>query len=128
LILLMLLKAAADVGSRLRDESLAVSAGGLLATALLCLLTHLLGLAGGFWSSRALGFDRASQIAVAFSCSQKTLPVAVFLFDAYFREYPLAVVPMLCYHVGQLVVDTFIADGLAHRAPAVADLPAEATV
>jgi hypothetical protein len=54
--------------------------------------------------------------------------VALFLLKGYFREYPLAVVSLLFYHVGQLVVDTFVADLLAHRKPAEADLPSEAVV
>ena len=52
-------------------------------------------------------------MAIAFAGSQKTLPVALFLFHAYFKDqYPLAVVPLAFYHVGQLVVDTFVADWL----------------
>jgi predicted Na+-dependent transporter len=49
-------------------------------------------------------------------CGQKTLPVALLLFETYFREvYPLAVVPLVFYRVGQLIVNTFIAEELARR-------------
>jgi len=96
--------------------------------ALVCLGIHLAALAGGFWSSRALRFDRPSQIAVAFACSQKTLPVALVLFDYFKERYPLAVVPMVLYHLGQLFVDTFIADGLAGRPLREAELPPEAVL
>jgi hypothetical protein len=37
-------------------------------------------------------------------------------------------VSLLFYHVGQLIVDTFIADGLAHRKPHEPELPPEALV
>ncbi len=88
----------------------------------LCVSLHLTALFAGLWSSKALGFDRPSQIAVAFACSQKTLPVALLLFETYFKDaYPLAVVPMVFYHVGQLIVDTFIAQELARRGAAAGD-------
>ena len=52
-------------------------------------------------------------IGIAFSCSQKTLPVSLLLFDEYYKTaYPLAVVPLLCYHAGQLLLDTLIAQRL----------------
>jgi sodium/bile acid cotransporter 7 len=118
LVLIIILKAATDVLARLGPsvaEGLAV--GAILSTLAACLGTHLLALTTGFWSGRALGFERADCIAIAFSCSQKTLPVALFLFDAYFQDaYPLAVVPMVFYHVGQLIVDTFIADEMKRHA------------
>jgi hypothetical protein len=35
------------------------------------------------------------------------------LFERYYRDaFPLAVGPLLFYHVGQLIVDTFIAERL----------------
>jgi sodium/bile acid cotransporter 7 len=118
LILLIMLKAAVDLGERLWDTSGGV-AGGLalgpvLAAAAACVGVHLAALACGMGSSRLLGFERPVRIAVAFSCSQKTLPVALLLFETTFRDrgYPLAVLPMLFYHIGQLTADTFIADRL----------------
>jgi sodium/bile acid cotransporter 7 len=129
LILSIILKAAVDVRDRLGAESVALSAFTLLTAAVLCIGTHLAALAAGFWSGGLLGFDRANRIAIAFAGSQKTLPVALLLFEGYCKqEYPLAVVPLVFYHVGQLVVDTFIADGLAHRKPTAPELPPEAVV
>jgi solute carrier family 10 (sodium/bile acid cotransporter), member 7 len=111
LILVMILKAAAPAAEQLRNSALALAE--LLWSAVLCLVLHLAALWFGLWSSQRLGFSRKSQIAVAFACSQKTLPVALFLFEKYFAaEYPLAVAPLLFYHVGQLVADTLIADRL----------------
>jgi sodium/bile acid cotransporter 7 len=110
----IILKAVVDVFGRVEG----LTANAFLATAAVCLGTHLAGLFLGLGSSRALGFPRADAVAVAFGCSQKTLPVGLYLFGAYYsREYPLAVVPLVVYHVGQLVVDTFIAEWLAGRPP-----------
>jgi sodium/bile acid cotransporter 7 len=123
LIFSIMLKAATDVADRLEARAELPSPRLLLAMAGLCVGLHLTALAAGFWSGQALRFDRPSRIAIAFACSQKTLPVALLLFDTYFKDaHPLAVVPMVFYHVGQLVVDTFIAERLARRG-AMAGLP-----
>jgi sodium/bile acid cotransporter 7 len=116
LIVSIVFKAAVDVGEKLGGRFASLPPGGLLGAAGLCLGIHLIALTTGFWSSGWLGCGRASRIAVAFACSQKTLPVSLYLFEAYFKDaHPLAVVPLVCYHFGQLLVDTFIADGLAGR-------------
>lgn len=119
LILSVIVQAAVYVRDNLSKYEAALTAGSLLVTAALCVGTHLAALVVGLWSSRGFGFDRSSQIAVAFACSQKTLPVALLLYDYFKKDYPLAVVPMAFYHVGQLVVDTFIADALAERRPLI---------
>src|SRR5262249_29300414 len=111
--LVVLLKAAVYVSARLGREAAVPDALAVLTLALVCVGIHLLALGGGLWSSRRLGFDRLYQVAVAFACSQKTLPVALLVFERYFADFPLAVVPLAFYHFGQLVVDTFIADRLA---------------
>jgi sodium/bile acid cotransporter 7 len=116
LVLLIILKAAVDVTDKLVGSSIPLAVGSLVLTLVLCLGTHLAALLCGLWGSRLLRCDRASQIAVAFAGSQKTLPVALYLFDAYFvTTYPLAVAPLVCYHVGQLVVDTLIAERLVAK-------------
>jgi sodium/bile acid cotransporter 7 len=94
-----------------------LTVGALLATGALGLTVHLAGVGLGLGGGRVLGFARGDCIAIAFGGSQKTLPVGLFLVGTYYgAEHPLAVVPMLLYHVGQLVVDTFIADALVGRA------------
>jgi sodium/bile acid cotransporter 7 len=77
-----------------------------------CAVVHVAALAAGLASSRGLGFGRPQQVAVAFTCSQKTLPVAMLLQERYFSEYPLALVPLAIYHLGQLLLDSFVAEHL----------------
>jgi sodium/bile acid cotransporter 7 len=121
----IMLKAAVEVRDRLEAGSTPAGGGLLLGVLGLCLTIHLGALIGGLWSSRLVGFHRPNQIAIALAGSQKTLPVALILFDAYFTDYPLAVVPPVFFHVGQLVVDTFIAEWLAERQPPVLPQPAD---
>ena len=102
-----------DVFDKLESGATPVSITSIGAVATACLLVHLIGLGTGFRTSRAMRFDRSNQIAVALACSQKSLPVALFLYQTYFQSYPLAVIPMAIYHVGQLIVDTLIAERLA---------------
>jgi len=122
LICSIIFKAATDVASRLATRAEPLSPALLLGTAGLCLGLHLTALTAGLVSSKVLRFDRPSQIAIAFAGSQKTLPVALLLFETYFKDsHPLAVVPIVFYPVGQLVVDTFIAERLARRGVAAGD-------
>jgi sodium/bile acid cotransporter 7 len=113
LILGIILKAAVDVFDRLEISATGISIAWIMGAGAICLVIHLIGLTAGYWSSRALRFDRANRIAVAFGCSQKSLPVALFLYESYFQDYPLAVIPMAFYHMGQLIVDTLIAERMA---------------
>jgi sodium/bile acid cotransporter 7 len=122
LIFSIILKAAADVSARLAARAELPSPALLLATAGLCAGLHLTALFAGLWGGRLLGFDRPSRIAVAFAGSQKTLPVALLLFETYFKDTnPLAVVPIVFYPVGQLVLDTFIAEQIARQGRAAGD-------
>jgi sodium/bile acid cotransporter 7 len=110
LILVVMLKAAVDVARFLPG----VTAGSVLLAAVVCLGVHLAALSVGVLGGRAFGFDRGDRIAVAFASSQKTLPVALYLYQAYYAaDYPLAVLPLALYHAGQLVADTLIAERLA---------------
>lgn len=128
LILTIILRAASEVSVRLERQGantswLEVLVGGAVALAL-----HLLVLVLGLISSRWLGITRESSIAVAFACSQKSLPVGLLLFERYFQvDYPLAVVPLLFYHCGQLILDTFVVE-LVKRPDKAIDLPEEGDV
>jgi sodium/bile acid cotransporter 7 len=114
LTLAVMLKAAIEVRIQLAESQPMFRLSTLIIAAIMCLAVHLVALAAGWWSSRALGIDRTRCIAVAFGGSQKSLPISLILFDAYFSNYPLAVIPIVFYHFGQLIADTFIAERLAH--------------
>jgi sodium/bile acid cotransporter 7 len=128
MIVAIMLKAGVEVRGRVASEGTTTGPVALVAVAGLCLALHLTALYCGLWSSKALGFARPSQIAVAIGGSQKTLPIALVLFDAYFQKFPLAVVPMVFYHFGQLIVDTIIAHRLADRRLPEPEAPEEEIV
>jgi sodium/bile acid cotransporter 7 len=65
----------------------------------------------GMALARACRMGRGDQIAVGFAGSQKTLMVGLQVA----MELRLNIIPMVAYHVGQLLVDTFIADRLRAR-------------
>jgi solute carrier family 10 (sodium/bile acid cotransporter), member 7 len=119
LIFSIILKAAVGVSDQLHERTETLALGAFMAVVGLCIALHVAALFFGFGTGRLLRFDRASCIALAIAGSQKTLPVGLFLFETYFKDtYPLAVVPVICFHIGQLVIDTLIAERLAHRSHA----------
>jgi sodium/bile acid cotransporter 7 len=119
LILAIVLKAAAAVGLKIRERA-DYGIDVFLLGAGLAFGLHLLALYVGLWSSSAWGIDRPRALAVAFAGSQKTLPVSLFLFNKYFMtDFPLAVVPLLCFHVGQLLLDTLIAERMKRDADTI---------
>tara|TARA_R110002049_G_scaffold2750_8_gene22287 strand:+ start:243834 stop:244760 length:927 start_codon:yes stop_codon:yes gene_type:complete len=67
---------------------------------------HLVALWLGVITSRHMGTERAGQIAVGFSGSQKTLMVGLQIAI----DCGVSVLPMLVYHLSQLIIDTIIAD------------------
>jgi sodium/bile acid cotransporter 7 len=112
LVASVLIKAAVDAV----DHAASIPLRLLLLAGLAGVAVHLTGWGLGYFGGQALGFARADSTAVAFAGSQKTLPLALYLFATYYvSDYPLAVAPPLLYHVGQLVIGSFIADGLARR-------------
>ncbi len=84
---------------------------GLLALGTLLLAVAILHTSmffAGFFVAKFLGIAREDQIAVGFSGSQKTLMIGIHVGI----ESGFSILPMVTYHVFQLVIDTFIADGL----------------
>ena len=115
-VLAIVLKAGVTVGDKVHGGSASETPMIFLWSVALAVTLHLLALAAGMISCRWFGFDRGRQIAVAFSASQKTLQVSLLLYDQYFMtRYPFAVMPLLFYHVGQLLLDTLIAKHMAGR-------------
>ena len=108
------------MGLKLHEDSAWDAPMIFLWSVVLAVALHLFALASGLISCRWLGFDRGRQMAVAFSASQKTLQVSLVLYDQYFKSpFPFAVMPLLFYHVGQLLLDTLIAKRMARNTSVV---------
>ena len=75
---------------------------------LLVILLHGLGLLTGLALSRAVGIGSSDRIAVAIAGSQKTLMVGLYVAIHYFGG--LVLIPLVIYHVVQLLMDTVVAD------------------
>lgn len=123
-MLAIITRAAVNVGDRLHAQD-AQGAASIFAWGIaLSIGLHLFALGSGIVSSRWLGFDRARQIAVGFSASQKTLQVSLVLYEQYYSHYAYAIIPLLFYHVGQLLLDTVIAKRIARQAAPLPEAPA----
>jgi sodium/bile acid cotransporter 7 len=73
----------------------------------LAFLFHLL-LAAIVWTSLSfLRLQRRRRNGVFFTSIQKTLPLATWIQTTYFHEYGLVLIVCLCYHISQVVVDSF---------------------
>ena len=82
-----------------------------LAVLLAVILIHCLALYGGIGSARGAGLGRESQIAVGIAGSQKTLMIGLQIAI----DCGVSVVPMIAYHLSQLVIDTIVADRWKRR-------------
>ncbi|RCS49205.1 bile acid:sodium symporter family protein [Bremerella cremea] len=76
----------------------------------LVLTVHFSTLVMGAGIARRLRFSRPDEIAIAFSGSQKTLMIGLAIATEFYTASPLAILPMVAYHVGQLFLDTAVAD------------------
>lgn len=113
-ILSIVLVGSINAGIQVREsESLAAADWGLM-LAFVCGI-HLLALAAGHTLGRIAQIDRSDRIAVGFSGSQKTLMIGLHLALAHFGG--LATLPMVSYHVCQLLIDTVVADRMAGKSP-----------
>ena len=109
----------------------AVSAGNTLATSgaasidlltwllllAMVLVLHLILFAAGWFGGQGLRLDASDRLAAGIAGSQKTLMIGL---DVALGFGGLAVLPMVAYHVAQLVVDTMLVDAIAldRRQPA----------
>jgi predicted Na+-dependent transporter len=110
IILVVVMKAAVLVADRAAQITFGLVAG----VAAACLALHIGVLWLGYAGGRLIRLDGADRRAVAFAGSQKTLPVALYLFDVYYApQFPLAVLPLALFQLGQLTVDSIIAERLA---------------
>jgi sodium/bile acid cotransporter 7 len=78
----------------------------IIPTALIACALHGVALALGWYTAVGLGLSRRETIGVAISGSQKTLMVGLQLC----LDCGVSILPMVMYHIGQLLMDTFLAD------------------
>lgn len=116
-ILMMVLIGAVNCGLILTrtDWRNSVTPSDFLMMTAMMIGLHLTTLFAAFGTARAIGFERADQIAVAIAGSQKTLMVGLYVGIHYFGG--LVILPMVVYHVVQLFLDTLIADRWAAADP-----------
>jgi sodium/bile acid cotransporter 7 len=106
-ILCMVMLGAVQMGNRLSSTSAAVtSLAAILVVAVLTTFAHVTTLVMGWYLAQATGVRRPQRIAVAFSGSQKTLMIGLKLG----MDCGVSILPMVIYHVGQLIIDALIAD------------------
>jgi sodium/bile acid cotransporter 7 len=116
-ILATVVRATSSMGLRLREDS-TLGMASVASCAVIAAGLHLATLVGGYAAALCLGVDRPRAIAVGFCGSQKTLPVSLAFFDQYFKaEYPLAMAPLVFFHMGQLLLDTIVAERWKRSAP-----------
>lgn len=86
-----------------------------------CVFVHLAALVAGVVVSRFVRFSAEDRSAVAFSGSQKTLPIGLLISTdpaMFGLTHPFAMFPMLLYHSSQLFIDTAIATRWGRRVEA----------
>jgi len=111
-VLSMILIGAVGAGTQLTPGAVRSSDWALMLGAVAAI--HLVALWSGHALAAVVGIAREERIAVGFSGSQKTLMVGLYL-ATYFA--PLAMLPMVAYHVVQLLIDTAVADRLRAKTP-----------
>jgi sodium/bile acid cotransporter 7 len=120
-ILSIVLVGAIEAGGRLGalpDES-AIGWANWAAMLAAVVGLHLGALWAGHASGRILGMPREDRIAVGFSGSQKTLMVGLSIASG--TGQGLAILPIIAFHVCQLLADTVIAERLlGQRNPSIA--------
>lgn len=114
-ILIMLLCGAVGAGEKLasQDARYALTLGDWGAMLVSVVTVHVAMLAAGYWAGIGLKLGRGDAIAIGFSGSQKTLMIGLHLAQKYFGG--LSMLPMVAYHVCQLLVDAVVAERLAER-------------
>ncbi len=107
-ILTMVLLGSIQMGLRVRsaNSQTALSFRQVVEVTLLSSLLHLVVLGLGWWLAAQSRIPRPQKIAVAIGGSQKTLMVGLKLAI----DCGVSILPMVVYHISQLVLDTILAD------------------
>lgn len=110
---------AGDTLARLNASSIGPTAWAVLVAAVVGL--HLILFALGWYGGRLVGASNGDRLAIAVAGSQKTLMIGL---DVAMGFGGLAVLPMVAYHVVQLLVDTLLVDWLRPQVVNERDLAA----
>ncbi|WP_164101698.1 bile acid:sodium symporter family protein [Candidatus Laterigemmans baculatus] len=105
-ILLMVLFGAAETVRRMGEGGTTTSTLWIVAVGALVIGVHASALFGGWWASGGLGLPARDRMAVAIAGSQKTLMVGLQIAI----DCGVSMLPMILYHVGQLLVDTLFVE------------------
>lgn len=122
-LLAMVFIGAVQAGLKLSSRVAPLSVSDTVAMLLAVCSVHLAMLYSGFALGKLLGVSWEDRIAVAFSGSQKTLMIGLHLALSPAFNNGLAMLPMVAYHVCQLLLDALIAERLRARQTATADRP-----
>lgn len=105
-ILAMVVFGAVAGGRMVENASTSIGWGDAVATVAAAVGVHVTALVIGIGLARSLGINRAGQIAIGIAGSQKTLMVGLEIAI----DCGVSVIPMLVYHLGQLLIDTVVAE------------------
>ncbi len=107
-VLAMIFLGAIQTGNRLAESTVSTLWLNVAVMILVVLTVHVVALLAALRIAGWLGFDRKDTIAVGFAGSQKTCMVGLEVA----AQLGVTMLPMVTYHVGQLLIDTLVADRL----------------
>ncbi|QDU98271.1 bile acid:sodium symporter family protein [Lignipirellula cremea] len=105
-LLTMVLIGAINIGVRLKSDASDFGLQQVLMMVVAVQVVHVTMLFVGYLLARLAGMPRDAQIAVAVAGSQKTLMVGLMVGV----QTGITILPMVVYHVSQLLIDTFVVD------------------
>jgi len=73
------------------------------------ILLHVVMVVINYWICKLLKFDAGLTYAFTLHTSQKTLGLSYIVWTGFFASFPLAMIPMICYHLTQSIGDTYLA-------------------
>ena len=111
-ILTMVMVGSVSAGLQLATSPGAIGLRGWVGMLVSVVGLHVGMLAAGHLLAAGMGMTREDRIAVGFSGSQKTLMIGLHITLEFSG---LAMLPMVAYHVCQLLIDTVVADRLRER-------------
>ena len=90
-----------------------------------CALLHVFLLCFNTFISGILGFKWPERTAMILSGSQKTLPNGIYVWSNFFSSNPYGAVPLVLYHLFQLLVDTLLVPKFEQKNPNSEDSTSE---